>query len=68
MIELVVVYCLLNQPDRCVERREVMEEPSSLMACTFTAQQAAQRWIAAHPAYHVARFRCERDRPREEPA
>lgn len=68
MIELVMVYCLSGEPNRCVERRQVMEEPTSVMACTFTAQQAAQQWVAAHPAWRLASFRCERDHPREAPA
>jgi hypothetical protein len=42
MIELVLVYCLSDVPDRCVERREALSENITPMQCTIDAQQRAQ--------------------------
>lgn len=60
LVQLVLVYCLAAEPSRCVERRPVSAEPSpGLMACIAGAQPEAARWLAAHPDYVLARYRCE---------
>ena len=53
---LVLVYCMSGQPDQCVERPEPIE--GGLMACQIQAQQMAQDWLAWHPKYALAKFRC----------
>jgi hypothetical protein len=68
MIELVLVYCLSDVPDRCVERREALSENITPMQCTIDAQQRAQVYLASHPLYRLVRWRCEVDKPREQPA
>jgi hypothetical protein len=68
MIELVLVYCLTAAPDRCLERREPLEPPMSLIACSLTAQTSAQDYVRSHPAYRLKAWRCEQDKPRESPA
>jgi len=68
MIELVLVYCLSVEPDRCMERREVREAVGSPIECTLKAQTVAQEWVVAHPRYRLSGWRCEVDRPAERPA
>ena len=68
MIELVLVYCLSSDPDRCLEPREVRQEVGSTMACTLQAQVTARDYVASHPQYRLKGWRCEVDHPREAPA
>ena len=68
MIELVLVYCLNAAPDRCLERREAMDEPANMISCSMRAQSYAQEYLELHPTYRLARYRCEMDKPRESPA
>lgn len=68
MIELVLVYCLSDLPDRCLEKREALEAPVSMIACTMRAQNSAQEYLHTHPLYKLAAWRCEQDKPREEHA
>ena len=68
MIELVLVYCLLDAPDRCVERRETLDGSTSALQCTIEAQQYARAYLEGHPKYRLARWRCEIDKPVEKPA
>ncbi len=68
MIELVLVYCLSTAPDRCMERREVREQVGSPIECTMKAQTIAQEYVVEHPRYRLMGWRCEVDKPRENPA
>ena len=68
MIELVLVYCLSASPNTCLERRQPLVPPVNMMSCTIGAQTAAQEYLEAHPRYHLASWRCEMDKPREDPA
>lgn len=68
MIELVLVYCLSSEPDRCQEKREVRQEVGGAIECMLKSQTDAEHWIATHPRYRLQGWRCEVDKPREEPA
>ena len=68
MIELVLVYCMLGTTEGCVERRQELDRPVSFIECLVTAQQVATRYIETHPKLHLRAWRCEKDKPREEPA
>ncbi len=68
MIELVLIYCLSDAPDRCIERREPLAGPASALECTINAQAHAQEYVVSHPKYRLARWRCEVDKPAEDPA
>ncbi len=68
MIELVLVYCLSDTPDRCMDRREVREPMGSPMECTMRAQTIAQEYVIEHPRFRLQGWRCEVDKPRENPA
>lgn len=68
MIVLVVVYCLSTDPARCIEQPDRSVAYGSVAACSMQAQMVAQRYLAAHPKWTVARWRCEVDKPAEDPA
>jgi hypothetical protein len=63
MIELVLVYCLTAQPDKCTEQRPVFEEPLTGMACMMNAQRVAIQYVEEHPDWKLAGWRCEVDKP-----
>ncbi|GJE60300.1 hypothetical protein [Methylobacterium trifolii] len=51
--------CLLAQPDRCREDRiELSYESTSPTVCLRRSQTALADWQAAHPEWHVTRWRC----------
>jgi len=68
MIVLVLVFCLSDTHDRCTEKRDAFAEFSSPLQCTMSAQGRAQEYLASHPRYMLARWRCEIDKPQERPA
>jgi hypothetical protein len=63
---LVLVFCLQSSPGSCVEQRPVETLPP--LACIMQAQQYAANWLADHPKWMLARWRCERNVPRQQPA
>jgi hypothetical protein len=63
MIEMVLVYCLTAQPNKCTEQRPVFEEPLSGMACMINAQKIALQYVEEHREWQLARWRCEIDKP-----
>ena len=63
MIEMVLVYCMIANPDQCTEQRPVFEEPLSSMACMMSAQEVALQYVHEHPDMQLARWRCEIDKP-----
>ncbi len=68
MIQLVLVYCLMPDNAACVEKRPMVEEPMSAMACMVQAQPMASDFLRSHPKYHLASWRCEIDKPVEKQA
>lgn len=68
VIELVIVYCLSQDANTCVEKRVPMEDFPSPAACVMGAQQRAQEYLAAHPKYAMKSWRCEVDVPHQQPA
>lgn len=68
MIELVLVYCLANAPDRCVEQREALGPNSTALECSVNAQQHAQEYLEMNPKYRLSAWRCEVDKPHQQPA
>ncbi len=68
MIELVLVYCFIATPDRCLERRDPFDHPPSLLECSLRAQQVAEAYVAEHADLRLASWRCEQDHPRQDPA
>ncbi|MBC9178186.1 hypothetical protein [Pseudoroseomonas ludipueritiae] len=66
MIELVLTVCLLSSPTTC--RDEWPEFAGrSLIACMTQGQFQAAQWAERHPAYRIARWRCQPSEARETP-
>lgn len=57
MIELLFVTCLSTAPDQCQERSLLFQDVSP-MTCMFGAQPELAKWVADHPRYTVAGWKC----------
>lgn len=66
MIELVLVYCLSLDVDRCIEPREMREEVATPIECFIKAQTTGQQFVVSNPRYRLSGWRCEVDKPREQ--
>lgn len=66
MVELVLTVCLLTSPTSCREEWPVFAG-HSLMACMTQAQFRAAQWIEQHPAYRLAKWRCQPAQARQTP-
>lgn len=59
MIELVLVVCLLSQPDECsVERPAFLAPFNNVASCTRNGYISAVQWEMSNPRYSVRRWRC----------
>ncbi|HLY55186.1 MAG TPA: hypothetical protein VKS60_06495 [Stellaceae bacterium] len=67
MIELVLVYCMVADPTRCMEQRPVFEDPLTPVSCMMTAQKVAVDYVNEHPQWQFSRWRCEIDKPKSAP-
>ncbi|MBX5452701.1 MAG: hypothetical protein K6U10_02055 [Acidobacteriia bacterium] len=59
MVQLVLVFCALAQPQLCREQRPVFDPPLTLMGCITGGQRSAAQWLAEHPNWELRRWRCE---------
>jgi hypothetical protein len=68
MVELVLVFCLLDGSRR-VERRPVFDQPLTLMGCMVGGQRAGAQFLDNHAEltgrYRLSSWRCEMGRPPE---
>jgi hypothetical protein len=67
MIELVLVYCMVGEPNQCTEQRPLFEQPLTAMSCMMNAQLTAADYVKEHPVWHLSSWRCEKDKPRQTP-
>jgi hypothetical protein len=58
LVVLVVMVCLVAQPENCSERRLTFESHGSLDRCMWEAQPYLAQWIGAHPEWTIMRYRC----------
>lgn len=63
MVELVLVFCLMDAPGSCQEERPMLGQVP-LMSCLMQGQQFAQEWLADHPKWALSGWRCEQNVPR----
>jgi hypothetical protein len=64
MVQLVLVFCMLASPNSCKEERPMLEG-MTLSACMVQSQQIASTWLADHPNWSLARWRCENNIPKQ---
>jgi hypothetical protein len=59
---------MIADPSRCIEQRPVVEQVMTPMGCMMNAQHLAIEYVEGHPQWQLARWRCEKDKPRDDPA
>jgi hypothetical protein len=65
--ELVLIVCLASAtPEPCREERPGYAGLSA-MSCMTQGQMLAARWLSAHPALTLSRWRCEPPEARQMP-
>ncbi len=67
MIQLVLVYCMIDNASVCHEDRPTYEDPISMESCLTTAQQVAIGYVRDHPRWQLSGWRCEVNVPRKTP-
>lgn len=58
MIELVLIVCLSNAPDKCETVYLRQDAPVSMMQCLFNGAKQAAKWAEEHRGYVVRRWSC----------
>ena len=59
MVELLIIACLLKQPQRCEAFRVPFMEPTSIVQCLWQSTVHAAEWTAQHPGWVIRKVRCE---------
>jgi hypothetical protein len=59
MVELVLLACLLKDPQHCEAFRLPFQEELRMPQCVWRAQFRAAEWAGQHPDWTVKRFTCE---------
>ncbi|MCG5238751.1 hypothetical protein [Azospirillum doebereinerae] len=60
MFELVLVVCLMSNPEECsIERPAFSSKFSNVMSCTRNGYVSAVQWEMDHPNWRVRRWRCQ---------
>jgi hypothetical protein len=67
MLELVLIYCMIGAPDRCIEQRVPMFGDSGIQ-CMIRGQTEASRYLATHPNWLLASWRCMASSAVQDPA
>ena len=67
MIQLVLVYCMIENASVCIEDRPTYADPISMDRCLTSAQTVAVEYVRDHPRWQLSGWRCEVDVPRKTP-
>lgn len=59
MYELILIVCLMAEPDDCHAERLPFVEISLPYHCAVEGQLQAVRWLSEHPGWTLLRWRCE---------
>jgi hypothetical protein len=59
LVDLVLTFCLLANPQECKVEHHYFENRGSLMACMFLAPSHMAKLVAERPGYRIAKWRCE---------
>lgn len=62
MVELVLLACLLKEPERCETFRLPFEAEMATPQCVWQSQLRAAQWAAEHPEWVIRRLSCEMPR------
>ncbi len=58
MIELIFIACMGTDPTSCEERSLIYTDLTP-MTCMMAAQPQLANWVATHPNWTVARWKCQ---------
>jgi len=67
MVHLVLTLCMMAWQSHCMDERPVFQD-MSLTSCMVQGQQIAAEWLADHPKWMLANWRCEQNGPRDIPS
>jgi hypothetical protein len=59
MVELVLLACLLKDPNHCETFRVPFGSEVTTPQCLWQSQLQAARWSAEHPGWVIRKFTCE---------
>jgi hypothetical protein len=59
VVEIVILACLLRQPEHCETFRIPFQREMSVAQCTWESEFHAVRWVDEHPDWELKRFSCE---------
>jgi hypothetical protein len=62
MVELVIIACLLRQPERCEEFHVPFINEMNVVQCVWQSTIHAATWVAAHPGWVIRKVRCAEPR------
>ena len=58
MLELLIVACLVGQPEQCEEFPLPFSQPMSMVQCLLKGSLYAQRWANENPDWQMRRWSC----------
>lgn len=59
MVELVILACLLKEPQHCERFHIPFQRPMNMAQCLWQSQVHAAEWAGQHPSWMIRRFACE---------
>ena len=59
MMELVLLACLIKQPERCETFRIPFMGEVQAPQCVWESQMRVVQWLGEHPDWEVKKFTCE---------
>lgn len=58
MISIFISFCLLNEPNKCVDKQYDAVSNGLPYVCMREAQQQAALYLEEHPDYTVSKWKC----------
>lgn len=59
MVELVLLACLLKEPQHCETFHVPFEQEMQMPQCMWQSQMEAARWSGDHPGWAIKKISCE---------
>lgn len=58
MFELIVIACLVTEPEKCERFHLPFQQPMGIMECMREGQLHIVSWVDEHPDWRVQRWTC----------
>lgn len=62
MVELIIIACLLGEPERCESFHVPFINEMNIMQCVWQSTVHAANWAEAHPGWVIRKMRCGQQR------